>query len=740
MKVIFVHLLLFAVVRGTTDDFSHGEQAYQNSDYELAEIYLSHLLVSDPFHTHTPDAVYYLIDIKKKKGDFPGMITLANRFLNDFKYDMRGKEILLMILEYLNSAQAYSIAFEYTRQYDYLIDGEDIFKMIGYGLYQQESYDCADYMFSLCTQTDSIKILRARMSSDPVKKLEFYGSIEGIKGLIYTAESYLDLGDTINAYLAYTKIKDVETDDRLFYRYIELSTLFNRDALPELVERLGRIPEFSRKARLIEARFGLQPPVYPVDQEEVELYIACLDQDTVMTGLPDSIDIDALLPDSMNEQSILYLYDTLGACYYLDSLYCDFLMHEDRINKAYHTIEPYLRYQNTNAFARKVRALKNYYNGNYGITANDLILANARQPSYRFILANALARQDFDALFIYEDILYKTSDSVLLGQVSKVLLEDYLSSGKFEDAARLDYSAFKNDTALIRLYVHSLARTGPKQKADSLLYQYGMAPDPMYINYYGEDLIERQKYKSAQVLYDSLVQLNEKDVPDIIRYNWALIPFIRGKTDTALSRFQDFFSMLEDEEVYARTSFKIATIKYHKHEFDSAAYYYELAGKYDDLHLNALENQMICYKKYGNWSMLIQTGEVLLPVCSDDDRADVFFDIGYGYLRSGYVREAVVYLSKAAKTEPSPEFYYWLAEAYIAKGEFARGLYQYRRIVDQFPNDEMWTPTAEYKSGIAFELLDELEQAKRIYRSIIKRRGEHDTWGIEAQNRLKELE
>jgi hypothetical protein len=52
----------------------------------------------------------------------------------------------------------------------------------------------------------------------------------------------------------------------------------------------------------------------------------------------------------------------------------------------------------------------------------------------------------------------------------------------------------------------------------------------------------------------------------------------------------------------------------------------------------------------------------------------------------------------------------------------------------------MWTPTAEYKIGIAFELMDELEEAKRVYNGIVRRRGAQDTWGIEAQKRLETIQ
>ncbi|UCG91975.1 MAG: hypothetical protein JSV97_13100, partial [candidate division WOR-3 bacterium] len=62
------------------------------------------------------------------------------------------------------------------------------------------------------------------------------------------------------------------------------------------------------------------------------------------------------------------------------------------------------------------------------------------------------------------------------------------------------------------------------------------------------------------------------------------------------------------------------------------------------------------------------------------------------------------------------------------------------KIVHQFPHDEMWTPTAQYKSGIVLEFMDQFDEAKKIYKQLINKRGLGDTWGAEAQKRLEKME
>jgi TolA-binding protein len=105
----------------------------------------------------------------------------------------------------------------------------------------------------------------------------------------------------------------------------------------------------------------------------------------------------------------------------------------------------------------------------------------------------------------------------------------------------------------------------------------------------------------------------------------------------------------------------------------------------------------------------------------------------------GSFRKSIDYFRKAVAGDPQPEFHYWLAETYLGRGDFIRALYHYQAIVNKFPKDEMWEPTAEFKSGLALEFLDATVEAKKLYEGIIKRRGKEDVWGKEAVKRLELL-
>ena len=158
---------------------------------------------------------------------------------------------------------------------------------------------------------------------------------------------------------------------------------------------------------------------------------------------------------------------------------------------------------------------------------------------------------------------------------------------------------FQNDTNLIKIYIKSLARTGKKVHADSIFHTYFSNIDYEVVNYYGEFLIDSKKYLQARNYYDSIVHTAGNNVVEKVYYNWALVPFLQGKIDTALVRFGFYIDNLRDAKNYYNALFKVATINYLQEDYDSAGYYYGLASKDSSLQHAALQNQLICYKKVG---------------------------------------------------------------------------------------------------------------------------------------------
>ena len=138
--------------------------------------------------------------------------------------------------------------------------------------------------------------------------------------------------------------------------------------------------------------------------------------------------------------------------------------------------------------------------------------------------------------------------------------------------------------------------------------------------------------------------------------------------------------------------------------------------------------------------MAIDVGKEIISFIPGEMESGVRFEIGYAFLRSGKIKEAIHYLEVATRLEPTPEHHYWLGEAYFSKGDLVRALYRYQKITNDFSDDKMWSPIAQYKTGIVLEFMEEFDEAKKIYNEIIEDRGLGDIWGAEAQKRLEELE
>jgi TolA-binding protein len=724
------------------NDFESAKKAFTQGRLKLSETYLLNILGTQAPTPFITDARYYLIKIYDKNNDFIKFISHVNQFLTEHSYDARCKEIFNLLLRNLLEKEAFNIALDYIRNYDFLVNDYSYLERIGHGLLKQNRNMVADFIFSLCPQTDTIKILRASVSSNILKKKEIYESIDGLRGKIYLLEYFLATGDTVSAHEIYGEINDSEVSEDILYRFTKISLVLGKSKSKRLASRLKKMNGFQKKANLIEALSTgyLEEIIVPEDKEECALLIEYLSLDTISRNPVDNLDIKPLLVDSLAEEKVEAIRKKVTRHYYLDSIYCNILQGKGRIEKAFKVIMPYMAYNNTRDYARKIRALKSAKEGEYHSVANDIVLLENAGSEMMLLLANSLTKLGKNSAHLYEAIVKSKHDSLLVHRAIKELIKIKYKKGEYHDIIKYKRKISEEDTNLLKIYIYSLAHTGERQVADSLFHQLFARQDWDLVNHYGEYLIDNRMYRDAAHYYDSVMQTVNDTIPEQLYYNYSLVSFLRGEIDTAYDRFASYIDDFGEEEHYHDALFKIGTINYLKHNFDSAAHYYGLASNASTLRFDALQNQLICYKKAENWSEAIGVGEKLILLVEEINESEIRFEIGYACLRAGKVSKAVENLKIAAQSESNPEYHYWLGEVYFAKGDFTRALYQYQRIVDLFPKDKMWMPTAQYKVGVVFEFMNEFDEAKRMYKKIIKKRGLKDTWGVEAQKRLEALE
>ena len=725
------------------DDFSIAIRNYKQGNYCIALIFFENFINNNPDDTLAPEANYYLLRIYDQQNDFVKFFSRANNYLESFKYDKKREEIFNLLLQRLINQGSFFLAFEYLKKYDYLSADTTLLNKIILTLGTQGLF--IDKLLKICPENESLKILKALSLNDLNERSQIFQIIKNLKGKLYLIENYLLSGDTLSAYEEYQKVKLNEMSKETLYRWANIALIFSEKDLKNLISNLEKYPELTEKRKILSMFIDKRAPENITIQNKddiklVQKFFNTLHIDSTKLVIPDSINIDSILNDTANiENNLITLRRKFKTNYQLDSIYCVLLIKKQAYSEAYNIITDYLKYPETIKFARIVRALKYFEEKNDKMALNDLILCSCDNQFIKFIYAECLRHTNRNPAPIYEELINNCRDSLIRFQSLSGYINDKFHREDYSAVAKLDFQNIQNDLNLSKLYLLSLVHTGKIAKAETLyLKTLGNLDTDFYIAWV-EYLIENKLWKKANILLNTLNNVPEYQNNQDLYYNASLVAFHSRDYILAETRFADFISRFKNSRYYYPALFKMGTLKYLKQEFDSAAYYYGLASNDTLLCIGALQNQLIALKKGEQWQDLINTGKKLIDIDSDSIKADCYFEIGYASLRVGMINEAIKNLKAATTLKSNIDYHYWLGEAYLGKGDFIRALYQYQKIVNNFKKDEMWYPTALFKTGLTLEMLDETEEAKKIYKQIIRERGTADVWGSEAQKRLEQL-
>ncbi len=734
--------LAFAVIAAAEPgDYERALKAFDKGDYAIARIYFHSVLDDYGLRQHHEDALYYLVKISDREEDFVTFFANAGRFLNEYPYDMRGPDVFRGLLQKLISMQAYVLAVDYSRMYNYLTSDDSLFEVLGHGLLKYGEYDLADSILALCAQTDTVKIIRASLRHDYEERERVWKTLKERPVSLYLAENRLQMGDTVSAYLDFSAIDHGGLTTGALYRYAKLALYFDRKAVQDIAAELKKNKQYYNKALFLEALAGcgVNDAIPPDDEEEQSM---CLKMHALaMTEKEPAQDLmlDSMLHGTGDTLAVMQdLRREYGSNYYIDSLYCQELLRAGRHDEARRVIYPYLKYCNAQAYVRKVTGIDQFAGGDYGSAAKNMILSNYHTPFTDYVLAECLRMTGHEVNDFYKKAVEQTADSALHHRALAGFVQDRYAAKDYQGVCSIRPEELRADIGLIKMYAQSLAMCGMIGAADSVHDAYFDEPDPILLNNYGLYLIDTERFTEAAAYFDSL-HASMGDAYDEIFYNWALTSFLINDTETAGQRFRSYLDRHPKGSRIHDALFKIATLNYLQEDYDSAAYYYGKASEDRSLMSDALRNQLISYKKGGDWPGVISVGQKMIASDLDLERSDIIFDVGYAFLRAGMVKEAINNLSTASRMKSDPRFYYWLGEAYLAKGDFPRAFYSYRKVIDLHADDEMWVPTARYKTGIVLELMDEVDAAKTVYEKIVRDYGVADPIGAEADTRLKSL-
>ncbi|MGB9719980.1 MAG: tetratricopeptide repeat protein [bacterium] len=735
--------LVFFSLPDSLTDFSIALQNYEKGNYRTAQVLLENFVNENPDDTLVPEATHYLLKIYDQKNDFTKFFATANRYLESFKYDRRRGDIFNLLLNKLVNTNSFFLAFAYLRKYDYLPVNDALISLIVLNLGTQGF--CLDELLQLYPEYDSLKILKALSLENLKDRHEIFKTIKNIKGKLYIIENYLASEDTVSAFNEYRTVKLEEIPADMLYQWAQISLVLNPSDLANIISHMQIYPFMKEKIKILNIFVTNELPddINIQDKKDIDViqkFIRTHHIDSNRLFLPESINIDSILTDTTKAEDILVFFrENSPRNFCLDSIYCTLLLKKQRYSDAYDVIKEYLEYPETKHYARMVRALKCFGEKDYKSALNDFIFISNKDQFSKVVYAECLQYTNHDPSTIYEELLGSCSDSLLRQRILSNYISHKFQNYEYSAIAKLDQKEFSGDSHLVKLYLLSLVHNGKREYAKT---QYVKLNGQLDLDFYIAEvqyLIESKNWKRANFILDSLLNIPAYKNNEILNYNACLVPFRSEDYTLAETRLAKFCKKFKSSKYYYQALFKLGTLKYLRQEFDSAAYYYGLASNDSSLYIEATQNQLLACKKAEKWQDVIQIGKKLADISSDSIKAEFHFEIGYAFLRRGMVDNAIVHLKMATALNSLVDYHYWLGEAYLTKGDFARALYQYEKIVNNFKKDEMWYPTAFFKIGLSLEMLNEIQEAKKIYTTLLKERGAADVWGSEAKKRLELL-
>lgn len=357
---------------------------------------------------------------------------------------------------------------------------------------------------------------------------------------------------------------------------------------------------------------------------------------------------------------------------------------------------------------------------------------------FRFLKGVALLKvknRDDLLLSYYED------GGILKEKAFNILLEFYQDRNMYAKLKRILEKENETEDYLY-MYIKYLYLSGDIKRGDEVLrkLQDSTVISDLTVYKFGY-YVESNSIKKAMNLYKNLEKEKINNV-DFLYYA-GLLFFKTRKYKRGIEYFQSFIKKNgESKRVYS-IYFKLGTMYYFLKDYDNSIDYYLKASLDKSLRKDALQNIYVVYKEKGE---VIKGIDYLIKLSelseNREEKAEYEFRIGYAYFQLGKFPEALTSFKLAEelteKNEKKAEYTYWTGEALLAMGNFKKAAYEFLKVVELYGDVFMWRITAEAKTAMCYELMEEYEKAYVIYKKIIKER-KNDEWAQLARQRIRIL-
>ncbi len=240
----------------------------------------------------------------------------------------------------------------------------------------------------------------------------------------------------------------------------------------------------------------------------------------------------------------------------------------------------------------------------------------------------------------------------------------------------------------------------------------------------------------------------EFDVGARAEFGLGAVELITNHTEEALKILTELPSKYPDSEVVPLTYFNLGDFYYKSQQLENAIHAFEKAIEHPEGKEVRPKSKLYlikCYKDMRYWDRAIAlTREYLSSYPDAEDSFARKVDLGQLLMSLKEYDRAITHLKGLlpyadAESEASIQFY--IAQSYKEMGNFRQATAEYLKVKYLTrPTKLPWHVTALFETGKCLVRLNDLEQARMVFRKIVLEQGIESNFGRFAQKQIEELD
>ncbi len=310
----------------------------------------------------------------------------------------------------------------------------------------------------------------------------------------------------------------------------------------------------------------------------------------------------------------------------------------------------------------------------------------------------------------------------------------------------------RSQSAICSIRMNDLVQADRELKEFERLYKNELDRSAAIMLEKGNYYLENKSFKEAEKIFKD-IKSNFKKSRMALVANVHLIKlyFILNRDKEALELATELLETNPNDSIISDVYMMLGNFYYlQAKQIENAMLAYKKAIEREDVTVKNLKigmnNLIRCYADLQMWDKAIALSkEYVQKFPDDDDNLEKKIQIGYFYYRLKEYDYAI-HLFKSLKSEASlesePRIQYWIGDCYFEKGDYAKAIQEYMKIVYLSRPTKLlnqYQLTAQYQSGVAYIKLGKYENAAQLFEKIVKEQGAESVFGKPAKEKLEEI-